>query len=57
MNDEAPTVDEGGRHLARWFILIGMAIIAAAVGRQMAIASSDKQFEARLAELDAQRDG
>ena len=57
MNDEAPTVDEGGRHLARWFILIGMAIIAAAVGRQMAIASSDKQFEARLAELAAQRDG
>lgn len=56
MNDESTTPDDGGRHLARWIILIGLAIVAAAVGRQMAISSSDKEFEARLAELDTQRD-
>lgn len=56
MTDDAITADDDGRHLARWIILIGLAIIAAAVGRQMAISSSDKEFEARLAELDARRD-
>ena len=55
MSDDAASAEDGGHNLARWFILIGLAIIAAAVGRQVAIASSDREFEARLAELDANR--
>ncbi|MCP4436894.1 MAG: hypothetical protein GY812_15540 [Actinomycetia bacterium] len=56
MTEDAAADEGSNRHLARWFILIGMAIIAAAVGRQIAIGSADRDFEARLAELDANRD-
>ena len=50
-------IDEGSnRHLMRWFVLIALAIVAAAVGRQIAIGSAEKDFEARLAELDTNRD-
>ena len=56
MTDDANLDDGGGGHLGRWFVLIALALIAAAVGRQIAIGSADKQFEARLAELDDNRD-
>jgi hypothetical protein len=56
MNDDASPDEGGNSHLVRWFMLIALAVIAAAVGRQMAIGSADRDFEARLAELDTNRD-
>ncbi|MFV0316884.1 MAG: hypothetical protein ACK5O2_07970 [Microthrixaceae bacterium] len=53
-NDAEPV--ESSRHLGRWLILIALAVIAAALGRKMAIDSADREFEARLAALDANRD-
>lgn len=62
MTDENPApsgsaADESSKHhLTRWFVLIALAMIAAAVGRQMAIGSADKQFEQRLRALDDNRE-
>lgn len=55
MSEEAASEEKSG-HLGRWLSLIALALIAAVVGRQIAIASADREFEARLAELDANRD-
>ena len=55
MTDD-PTTEDGGGRLGRWIALIALLLITAAVGRQIAIGSADRQFEARLAELDDNRD-
>ncbi|MCB1012292.1 MAG: hypothetical protein R2714_04670 [Microthrixaceae bacterium] len=55
MSEDAVSEENSG-HLGRWLSLIALALMAAVVGRQIAINSADKQFEARLAELDANRD-
>jgi len=58
MTDDAPdlTGEESSRHLARWLIIIALAVLAAALGPQIAIGSADKQFEERLRSLDDNRD-
>lgn len=48
--------EESSSHLARWLTLIALAMIAAVVGRQIAVNAADRDFEARLVELDARRD-
>lgn len=48
--------DESSSHLARWLTLIALAMIAAVVGRQIAVNAADRDFEARLTELDANRE-
>lgn len=54
---DSENIDEGSQsHLMRWLVLIALAVIAAAVGRQMAIGSADKQFEQRLRDLDNNRE-
>ncbi len=45
----------GGSHWLRWLVLIAIAIGAIAAGRKLALNSADKDFEARLKELDAER--
>lgn len=53
---DAETANEGGGHLLRWLVLIAMAIAAIAVGRKVALDRADREFEARLRELDANRE-
>ncbi len=48
--------EQHSSHLARWLALIALAVIAAVVGRQIAVNAADREFEARLAELDANRE-
>lgn len=48
--------EQHSSHLGRWLTLIALAMIAAVVGRQIAVTAADREFEARLAELDANRD-
>ena len=55
MTDETNEDESGSSHLMRWLIIIALGVIAAAVGRQMALGSADKQFEQRLSELDDKR--
>ena len=45
----------GGSHWLRWLVLIAIAIGAIAAGRKIALNNADKDFEARLKELDAER--
>lgn len=54
--DKDSESQESSSHLARWLTLIALGIIAAVVGRQIAVNAADREFEARLAELDANRD-
>jgi hypothetical protein len=44
-----------GGHLARWLVLVALAVLAAAFGRQLALGSADRRFEQRLRELDENR--
>jgi hypothetical protein len=53
--DDAAEAPGSQSHLARWIVLIALAVLAAAFGRQMAIGSADKKFEQRLRELDDNR--
>ena len=46
----------GGSHWLRWLVLIAMAIGAIVAGRRWALSSSDREFEERLREVDANRD-
>lgn len=55
MSNETASEDKRGL-LNRWVMLFVLAAIAAVVGRQIAVSSADREFEARLAQLDANRD-
>ncbi|MEZ5239680.1 MAG: hypothetical protein R2716_12305 [Microthrixaceae bacterium] len=55
MTDDA-NPEEKSSHLGRWVMLFALAVVAAVVGRQVAVNSADREFEARLARLDAERD-
>ena len=55
MSKETASEDRRG-HLNRWVMPFVLAAIAAVVGRQIAVSSADREFEARLAQLDANRD-
>ena len=59
MTDDTTDTDSGtggGSHLLRWLVLIALAIGAIVAGRRFAISSSDREFEERLREADANRD-
>lgn len=56
MGDAETATDEGGGHLLRWLVLIAMAIAAIAAGRKVALDRADREFEARLRELDSNRE-
>ena len=56
MTDETNADDSESGHLMRWLVIIALAMIAAAVGRQIALGSADKKFEQRLADLDNSRE-
>ena len=56
MTDDLISEEHAKRHFVRWLALITLAVIAAVTARQIAIGSADKKFEARLAELDTNRD-
>lgn len=58
MSDTAPGDgnDSGGGHLLRWLVLIALAIAGIAAGRKLALDRADQEFEARLRQLDANRE-
>ena len=59
MTDDTTDTDAAtgsGSHLLRWLVLIALAIGAIVAGRRFAISSSDREFEERLRDADANRD-
>lgn len=52
---DSGTTDDNGSHLMRWLVLIALAVVGAALGRQMALKKADAEFEARLRAADEQR--
>jgi hypothetical protein len=55
-DDTTDPAATGGGHLLRWLVLIALAIGAIVAGRRFAISSSDRTFEERLREVDANRE-
>ncbi len=54
MSETSPA-DDAGSNLMRWLVLLVLAAVAAAVGRQVALSKADKEFEARLLAADERR--
>lgn len=56
MTDDTTGSTEAEPHWLRWLVLIALAIGAVAAGRRYALSSSDREFEERLRDVDANRD-